>query len=178
MTNMLLLVGLGNPGEKYKETRHNTGYIILEGIGKYFTNLSFKENKKLKADIVKTPKWIFARPLTYMNNSGLAVKKLLGYYKVKLGNLWVIHDDLDLPLGSYKIQKGRGPKLHYGIASIDKTLKDKQYLRIRVGIENRTEKEKGYLKGEDYVLEKFSRKEREIINGVIEEIVSEIKGKI
>src|SRR3990167_4800888 len=100
---MKLVVGLGNPGREYSNTRHNAGHLFIEEIQK----------SRLQGD------FIIKKTDTFMNESGKFVKKLIDKYKIDLPDLYVVHDDLDILLGNYKIQLGRGPKDHNGIASID-----------------------------------------------------------
>ncbi|MCG2686110.1 aminoacyl-tRNA hydrolase, partial [Candidatus Parcubacteria bacterium] len=103
---MKLIVGLGNPGKEFEKTRHNVGFILsnhLVGGGRVW-----KEKGDLSSRIVKLPGFLVAQPRILMNSSGLAVGRLVGYFKIELGDLLVIHDDLDLELGSFKLQKERG----------------------------------------------------------------------
>ena len=170
---MKLIIALANPGNKYKNTRHNLGKIILEDYlkEKYQQQLSLK--KKLLANIFETgqgsQKTIFAVPDQYMNNSGISVKKLIDFYKVKLENLYIIHDDLDLPLGNYRIQSNRGSAGHNGIKSIIQELKSQNFNRIRLGINNNQN-----IPSEDYVLQSFSTTELKIIKKLLPEIFTEI----
>ncbi|KKR12226.1 MAG: Peptidyl-tRNA hydrolase, partial [Candidatus Woesebacteria bacterium GW2011_GWA1_39_21b] len=119
---MKLIVGLGNPGEKYENTRHNVGYKVADSLRSTVdSDCEWEENRKYKAVVcrLKAVDILLAKPQTFMNSSGVAVRKLIDQYKIKLADIWVIHDDLDLRLGEYKIQLGVGPKLHYGIKSIE-----------------------------------------------------------
>src|SRR3990172_6433738 len=118
---MKLIIGLGNPEEKYKKNRHNVGYMVIDELTK----------KRLPKDVVVKKTNIF------MNESGEFMNKLVEQYHLKPSDLWVIHDDLDIALGSYKIQKGKGPKLHNGVNSIERELGTDEFWRVRVGVENR-----------------------------------------
>jgi len=135
---MFYIIGLGNPGEKYALTRHNTGRIILEWRLKQNSKLKEwiydKKINSLKAEI-KTGrnKVLLILPETFMNNSGKAVKPVITS-KNKARNLVVIHDDLDLPLGNFKIVYNRGSAGHKGVESIMKAVKTKEFIRIKVGI--------------------------------------------
>ena len=159
---MKLIVGLGNPGDKYNNNRHNVGYIIAD---------------KLKAQSSKLKDIVVLKTNTYMNNSGEIVKKLVAHYKIKMPNLWVIHDDLDLQLGSYKIQKGKGPKLHNGVNSIERELGNGNFWRVRIGIENRMPNAKWpmlngkKISGERYVLQDFTKEELEILERTIDDVL-------
>src|SRR3990167_6765145 len=128
---MKLIVGLGNPGAKYEKTRHNLGFMVMEGFLKAFTpvNKTVWDNKdKFKSEIAEIEwnsrkkktleKVILAKPKTYMNNSGMAVSLLARFYKVAPEDIWIIHDEIDLPLGMMKIRFGGSGAGHRGIESI------------------------------------------------------------
>ena len=163
---MKLVIGIGNPGEKYKNNRHNVGHFVVDEL----KNLGTKKLKNIT--VVKTN--------TYMNESGIFVKKLVNQYKINLSNLWVIHDDLDIPLGSYKIQFGKGPKLHNGVNSIEKELGSEDFWRVRVGIENRMINDKWpmlngkKISGEEYVLQDFTEEERSILDATIRKLLIDL----
>lgn len=152
---MKLFVGLGNPGEKYRNNRHNVGYVVIDRIK--------EKNLKIKnAIVVKTN--------TFMNDSGTSVRELLSKNKINMENLYIIHDDLDLPLGSWKMQLAKGPKDNGGINSIEQVLGTDNFWRIRVGVDNRNPEKR--TSGEKYVLEDFTQEERIILDKVINEICS------
>lgn len=131
---MYFIAGLGNPGEKYKNSRHNTGRIILELYAKNLKLSSFEFDKKTNSLISEIKKKaVLILPETFMNNSGTAVKKIVAS-KIKAKNLVVIHDDLDLPLGKFKISFNRGSAGHKGIESIIKNIKTNEFTRVRVGV--------------------------------------------
>lgn len=154
-----MIVGLGNPGEEYKNNRHNVGYMVIQ-------KLQNSKTPKLKNILtVKTN--------VFMNESGEFVKKLVEQYRLNSSDLWVIHDDLDIPLGSYKIQKGKGPKGHKGLVSIDEALGTSDYWHIRIGVENR-EKMENFTTGEQYVLQDFSGEERAVLKPVIDQICKKL----
>lgn len=156
---MKLIVGLGNPGGKYKNNRHNVGHMVISAL----------EKTGLPGGVVVKKTNVF------MNNSGEGVKKLVDFYKVSPDTLYIIHDDLDIPLGQYKIQKGKGPKLHYGIQSIDKALGTGRYWRVRVGVDNRTLENR--IPGEKYVLEDFTKEEKLIIADIAQRITTDLNGR-
>lgn len=167
---MKLIVGLGNPGEKYVNTRHNVGFQV---IGMLTKDLKIPHpTKKLDSLVFEFRRGdaIIAAPQTFMNNSGSVVSKLMNKYKVSLDELWIVHDDLDIPIGKYKIQKGVGPKVHGGLTSIENAV-GKNFNRVRVGVDNRVED----IPGEKYVLEKFTGDELIVVNRIINEIVGEIR---
>ena len=145
---MILIVGLGNPGKQYENTRHNLGFRVLDLLT---TNEGWEnkyDSKFLKLDDV-----ILAKPQTFMNKSGEAVKEILKYYPA--AELVVIHDELDLPLGAIKIQKNISGAGHNGIQSIIEQLGTQNFIRIRLGIE-----------GAD-VLQKFTDEEEKIVKEVL-----------
>jgi len=153
---MKLIIGLGNPGEKYKNNRHNIGHLVAGELVK-----------------LQVPKdFIVKRTNVFMNDSGNFVKKLVDQYHIEFSNLWVIHDDLDIPLGSYKIQNGKGPKLHNGINSIEQELGREDFWRVRVGVDSR--KEGVRISGEQYVLQDFSGEEVKLLKPAIEEICKKL----
>jgi len=138
---MKLIVGLGNPGEKYEGTRHNIGFETLDHLLKKYESLdnsTWDQSKKTKSDIKKIEicaiPTLLAKPITYMNNSGLAVTLLLQYYKIQPQEMIVIHDDLDLPLGKIQIRFGGGTAGHNGIESIIASIGTEKFTRIRMGI--------------------------------------------
>lgn len=165
---MILIVGLGNPGDKYTGTRHNLGFDLID---KYITNiLSVKESdnfwsvdKKFKSEIGKIGDQIYAKPLTFMNQSGIAVKAIASYYKIKPRDIIVLHDELDLPLGHFRLRQGGAAAGHHGVESIIDSLKTDQFIRLRLGIGNlRTksgEHKKSSFNAEHFVLEPFEQKE-------------------
>lgn len=153
---MMLIVGLGNPGEEYKNTRHNTGRMILEHIAKSCDFSDWKNDMKLKAlrskGEVGDEKFDFILPETFMNNSGNAVCQIINDKK-KLKNLIVVYDDMDLPIGNYKISYNKSSGGHNGLASIIKKVKSEGFLRIRIGVSPHTPTGKMKKpKGEEAVL--------------------------
>ena len=110
---------------------------------------------------------LLVKPTTFMNESGRSVRKVMDFYKLDLSDLWVVHDDLDIPLRKYKIVKGVGPRGHKGVLSVENHV-GKSFWRVRVGVENRKDRS---LSGEDYTLMNFGKEEREVIDRVLEEIV-------
>jgi|SRR3989344_5162106 len=152
---MKIVVGLGNPGTEYQLTRHNAGVMLVEKLADIW-------RKHYDAMVCKKDDlWLVKTKDVFMNESGRLLQGL------PEGELWVAHDDLDLKLGEYKVQMGKGPKLHNGVESVENTLKTKDFWRIRIGIDNRTT----LVDGEAYVLQKFTAEEKEILDGVLNEIV-------
>lgn len=144
----MIIIGLGNPGKKYESTRHNVGYMIIDQL------------KKKKLD-----NFILEKTDAFMNLSGPAVKKLTKRYSLNANELIVIHDDIDIPIGEFKIQKGRGAAGHKGVQSIISELKTKDFWRLRIGICPQKGKPENV---EKFVLQNFTKEEKEIIKEIIE----------
>ena len=158
---MLLVIGLGNYGKQYKNTRHNAGFIAADYLSNYY-KFSFNTELKFHAEIaiglVATKKLIIAKPTTYMNLSGMAIRSICSYYKITQEQIYVIHDDVDLNIGRIKCKLGGGSGGHNGIKSID-TYLGNNYYRIRIGIGRPDTK----MEISDYVLQNFKSIEYEQI---------------
>ncbi len=177
MNKNLVLVGLGNPEDKYKNNRHNCGFLFLEWLDQFISR-SYQQNKRLKAQIKVFKKenenLILAKPLTFMNNSGLAVKKILNFFKAKTKDLVVIHDDSDLFIGNFKIQFKRGSAGHKGVESIINALKSNDFYRVRIGVRPLNLKK---AKAEEFVLKDFTKSEKETLKIVFEKIKKDLEEK-
>lgn len=189
---MKLLIGLGNPGKKYEKTRHNAGFITVNKIASALQttpyNLQSIFNAEVSEGMVDNEKIILAKPQAFMNESGKAVKAVAEYYKIRPDDITVIHDDLDIPLGEYKIVRNRGSAGHKGVQSIIDALGTKDFTRIRIGIKplgSLTERDKSLdslrslgptqIPEREFVLENFGKEEQKIINEVIEKVCGEIE---
>jgi len=148
---MKLIVGLGNPCQKYKNNRHNVGHHFIDYLINELTSSRINGFKLYKTDC-------------YMNLSGKFVKKLIRNPQSVNEQLIIVHDDLDIPLGKFKIQKGTGPLLHNGIESIENVLGTKDFWRVRIGVDNR--QQTGQVDGETYVLTDFRPEEMTVVNQV------------
>ena len=158
---MKKIIGLGNPGEKYKTTRHNVGRIILGGWQEKENLPPFKKNTNLNALITKGDNFVLALPETFMNSSGMSVKKIIK----KTENLWVVHDDIDLPFGAIRISKDKGSAGHNGVESIIKEIKTQDFVRFRIGIKPLSH----IVSSENlanFVLKKFSKEELETLESI------------
>jgi PTH1 family peptidyl-tRNA hydrolase len=153
---MKLVVGLGNPGVAYQNTRHNAGFLVAEELQKI----------KLPTDVVVRKSNVF------MNESGSFVESLYTKYHIPNTSLFIIHDDLDLLIGSYKIQFGRGPKDHNGLKSINDKLGTSSYWHVRVGVDNRPFDNRPL--GDEFVLQNFTDEERQILDKVIKELCKKL----
>ena len=170
---MKLLVGLGNPGKEYEQTRHNVGFMFIDYLTKRFKKYDLRiKNKKeyILCEVWEGQDKIFelVTPQLFMNKSGEALLSLHHKSLFINPNFIVVHDDLDIPLGMWKQQIGTGPKLHYGIQSIEEHLGTKEFMRIRIGVDNRGEVR---IPGEAYVLQKFTEEEKQKLEKIFEEIV-------
>lgn len=171
---MKLIVGLGNPGLKYEKTRHNLGFMVVNALLKDFSSSSqdlWMKEKKFQSEIAQinwqskkneAEKVIFAKPLTYMNGSGLAVSLIAKFYKIKPDDIWIIHDEIDLPLGGMKIRFGGASAGHKGVESIIEKLGTDKFWRLRIGIGEQREKiqTKKVKAIDNYVLGEFAENER------------------
>jgi len=174
---MKLIVGLGNPGKKYAYTRHNVGFLCLDKLVSRRI-VSPHISKKLQAIyyVVHIPpggsvKAILAKPQIFMNESGKVVRKLVSSFKSDLDDFILVHDDIDLKLGTYKIQKGRGSAGHKGVQSVIENLESKEFTRVRIGVG----KPVLGIDPERYVLQKFKAEERENLEKVVAEVIKDIE---
>ena len=163
---MIIIVGLGNPGKKFEQTRHNVGFTAIDDFAKKNNFPEFKLQKKSNAlvseRILGSKAVVLAKPQTFMNDSGKAVKQLMSNTKAKMADLVIIHDDIDLPVGKIKIVKERGSAGHKGVESIIKNIGNDGLIRFRIGIAGKND-----LEAQKIVLKKFTPKEQKIINEVI-----------
>ncbi|MBU2634978.1 aminoacyl-tRNA hydrolase [Patescibacteria group bacterium] len=166
---MIIIVGLGNPGEKYKNTRHNVGFQVVDEFARENNFSEFKLSKKSHSLISKKENIVLVKPQTFMNESGKSVKCLISEIKQRKPDLIVVHDDIDLPLGKIRISKNRGSAGHKGVESIIKEIGFKNFTRFRIGISPAFAKASaGKAKNvEKYVLQKFDKEEEKIIKQVI-----------
>lgn len=163
---MYVMMGLGNPGSRYRFTRHNIGFMVLEEIAaRWKVDLKQKSfNALWNRGNVADRDVILALPQTYMNLSGNAARDLTAYFKVNVENLIIVHDDLDLPFGSVRLKQGGGNAGHKGLKSISECLGSKDFMRIRLGIDKPADKSRT----EGYVLEKFRKEEAELLPSITE----------
>lgn len=154
---MKVIIGIGNPGIDYAKTRHNVGHMVVN---------------RITSDLNSKSKLLIFKSSNFMNQSGEFVSKILKKYKCQMSDLYIIHDDLDILLGEYKIQFGRGPKDHNGLRSIDNALGTDEYWHVRVGIDNRPLDERPM--GDEYVLQNFSEEEVKVIENVINVVSREL----
>ncbi|NCN21870.1 aminoacyl-tRNA hydrolase [Candidatus Falkowbacteria bacterium] len=166
---MVIIAGLGNPGDKYKNTRHNIGWLALDF---YLGEVKWTENKRFKALTYQDDEYLFIKPLTYMNLSGESLRAALSYYKLLPKSfglinkkdadlsevLKVVHDDVDLDFGRIKEAKDSGSAGHNGLKSIIKELKTQKFSRLKLGVKN--ELLKNPIPTEKFVLQNFNEEEK------------------
>lgn len=164
---MKMIVGLGNPGKEYENTRHNLGFMFLDYLeGKYNFKIATKKFNALIGEIfLNNEKMIFVKPQTYMNLSGESVQKVKEFYKIDSKNIIVIFDDLDIPFGEVRYKQNGSGGTHNGMKNIVQMINTKEFPRIKIGIGN-IKHDKQDLK--DFVLEKFSKSQKDEINDIFE----------
>lgn len=158
---MKLVVGLGNPGLKYKKTKHNVGFMCLDEYAKS-NKLTFKKDNKFKGEWLKEGNLVLLKPHTFMNLSGESIRKMIDFYDIDIEDVLIIYDDLDLPLGKIRIREKGSAGGHNGIKSVISHLKTQEFKRIRVGIEKNP-----LIETKNYVLGKFSKEEKAQITDTI-----------
>ncbi len=170
---MKLIVGLGNPGEYHLKQRHNLGFMVIDALFKDYAPAkeTFREEKKFSAELAeiiwqpkkgKEVRAILVKPLTFMNGSGIAVKSIASFYKIEASDIWIVHDEVDLPLGAMKIRLGGSSAGHKGIESVIEHLKTDKFWRFRLGIgAQKVHKDGKIVKHiDDFVLGTFSESEK------------------
>jgi len=159
----MLIVGLGNPGDKYAKTRHNVGFMVIDRLIQKLQAL--KISSSFKGELFKKDDIFLLKPTTYMNLSGESVVLVKNYYKIDIDKIVVVHDDLDLPFGAVRFKRGGGHGGHNGLKSCDKYI-SKDYIRVRIGIGKPQDKDKVA----SYVLDDFSKEEEKYLDDIIEHV--------
>ncbi len=176
---MYLIVGLGNPEEEYKNTRHNMGFDVINLLGKtHGIEINKKKFKGLYGTgIIEGEKVMLLKPQTYMNLSGDSLIEAMDYYDLEPEDLIIIYDDMDIEKGTIRVRKKGGPGSHNGMKSIVENLQTEEFIRIRIGI-GKPETSEQWM---DYVIKKIPKEEQEILKKGVEKAVQEIpeiiKGK-
>lgn len=169
----MLIVGLGNPGSEYKNTRHNVGFMVLDAIASK-EGFNWQHNSKMIGEIatgfIGSKKIVLLKPITFMNLSGQSVALVKNYYKFDISEILVIHDEIDIPSGEIRYKIGGGSGGHNGIKSLDTTIGN-MYARLRIGIDKPANKDMV----SDYVLSNFTNSESNIIHEKIDLIASNIE---
>jgi len=161
---MKLLVGLGNPGKEYENTRHNIGFMVIDNFAKAKSLPSFKSKFQGLYSIYEQQeeKIILLKPQSFINLSGEVIKKYINYYKINLSDIFIIHDDLDLPFGRFKLKPQGTSAGHNGLKNIELHLGTKDYKRLKIGISNNKN-----IDTKDYVLGKLTKSEQKIIDDLL-----------
>lgn len=161
---MKLIVGLGNPGKEYVNTRHNVGFSFVDSYLSH-KNIAGKWIKKFDGEYLETSigkeKVLFLKPLTFMNLSGNSVRKIMDYFKIEVDDILIVSDDLDLNVGNFKLKLNGSCGGHNGLRSIEKVLGTSNYKRLKIGISKNIESDT-----KDYVLGNFSKEEKETLNSL------------
>ncbi len=152
---MILFVGLGNPGNRYENNRHNIGFRVIDALVDHYGARNISKSA-FHGELFKSNELLFLKPTTFMNLSGESLQAVKNFYKIELDNIIVIHDDIDLPFGALRFKKGGGSGGHNGLKSIDNMV-GKEYIRVRLGIGKPLHKSQVA----DYVLHNFSPDEDE-----------------
>ncbi|MBN1915442.1 aminoacyl-tRNA hydrolase [Candidatus Dojkabacteria bacterium] len=165
-TNFKIIFGLGNPGTNYSNTRHNAGFFFIDKLKDYLADsYSVTEENKKEYSAVTIPNLdlVLVKPLLFMNNSGIVIRDFLKYHNYNPKKVLIAFDDLDIELGEYKIQQDKYPKDHNGINSILEQTGEsgREFFFLRIGINNRGDEQEKKISGIDYVLQKFSKQERQ-----------------
>jgi PTH1 family peptidyl-tRNA hydrolase len=164
--NIFLIVGLGNPGREYKDSRHNLGFMLVDRLSvRLNARLTRVQAKSLVGSVnFEDNKLILAKPQTYMNLSGQSIQGLAHFYKVPLENMLVAYDDLDLPFGTLRIRPGGGPGGQRGVASTIERLGTKDFRRLRIGIG----RPPGRMDPSDYVLQNFGQSDMAMLSEILD----------
>ena len=169
----MLIVGLGNPGSEYHNTRHNVGFMAIDAIASKY-NFSWQNSSKMMGELssgfIGTQKIILLKPMTFMNLSGQSVALVKNYYKLETSEILVLQDEIDIATGIIKYKIGGGSGGHNGIKSLDSTVGN-MYGRIRIGVDKHSDPDMVA----DYVLSNFTNSEKKIIDSKIELIVNNIE---
>ena len=177
-----LIVGLGNPGPEYVSTRHNIGFLALDRLREVFDAPAFRPEAKFFAElssaVVNGNKVILAKPATYMNESGRAVRATLDYYKLEPASLIIIHDDLDIAPGTLRTTDSSRAAGHNGVQDIIDCLDTQDFFRIRLGIGRPVEVEGVCMPSHDYVLGRFSSEERAGHVTLFDEVIGIVRERL
>ena len=161
---MKMIVGLGNPGKEYELSRHNIGFMVIDEYARQYKIINFKNKfNGLYAKVYHNGEYfILLKPLSFMNLSGIVVKKFANFYKIKSQDILIVHDDLDLPVGKIKIKAKGSSGGHNGIKSIIENLNTEEFAHFKIGIDKSVN-----IEIKDYVLGKFQKKELDKLNKIL-----------
>ncbi|MEK7608185.1 MAG: aminoacyl-tRNA hydrolase [Patescibacteria group bacterium] len=175
----LLLVGLGNPGKEYESTYHNAGQLALIPIASALAGEigSFSRPSKKHFSYRRIGNVVVAKPLVFMNESGIAVREIISFFKIAIKNLAIVHDDSDLSIGTFKVSDKRGSAGHRGVQSIIDELGTNSFKRVRIGIRPR-EEVGGRKKALSFVLRPVRKTDLEILHSVFEDLAKNVIEKL
>lgn len=180
---MNFVFGLGNPGKEYAQTRHNVGFMVVDALQEVLPIGTSENGKKFFSEVYKTNNTLLVKPQTFMNDSGRAARAVLQFFDknllqpdAELRNVFVIHDDLDIEVGAFKIQFGTGPKIHNGLNSMYEHLGTDQFWHVRIGVDGRQGARA--VPSQEYVLSPFVGEEANKIHAVIEAVVKELLSRL
>jgi PTH1 family peptidyl-tRNA hydrolase len=169
----MLILGLGNPGDKYKNTRHNVGFMVLDSLAEELGE-KWSDKPALHADIIETniegTKVILAKPQTFMNLSGESAAAIAKHFNVDIEDIWVVYDDVDLDLGTIRVREKGSAGGHNGIKSLLAHLGGEQFIRFRIGVDAPPEN----IPLEKWVLSTFSEAEQKILSDTIVQITKKV----
>ena len=176
---MKIIIGLGNPGKQYENTRHNVGFMVLDELRKAWGFPEFRIDKKFDAETsagsVLGKKTMLVKPQTFMNLSGTSVRKALDFYKTTPASLFVVQDELDLPLGKHKIATDSSAAGHNGIKNIIEHVGTQTFSRLRIGIATDKQDASCLRDAHDFVLDRFSKEEQEILRTELPNYLQEVE---
>ena len=173
MNKIKLIIGLGNPGKEYERTRHNAGFLFIDTLENNQKNMSLRDISRREKKI------ILAKTQTFMNKSGKAVLALSKFYKIKPENILVVHDDIDILWGNFKFSFGRRSAGHKGVKSVIKSLKTKNFWRLRIGIQPAfakatAGKQKTRTKADKIILKKFTPDELKEFDKIMKKAICQL----
>ena len=175
MENLHLIVGLGNPGVEYAETRHNAGFMVVQRLAER-RGASWRSSEKVRARLARAEfegkRLVLCQPQTFMNLSGTAVQAVAAYYKVAVSQLLVVVDDADLPLGTIRLRPGGSSGGHHGLESIEQHLGTRDYARLRLGIGREANASREIR---DYVLGRFERSEAPLVKASLDRACNQVE---
>ncbi len=176
---MWLLVGLGNPGSEYTRTRHNAGWLALDAFARMYHASEWRLDKKNQSEVadclIGGEKVLLVKPQTFMNLSGDAVQRITSYYKIEPHHIIVVHDDLDFPLGTARLQFDRSAAGHNGVQDIIDKLGTQAFSRVRIGIGPKPTQD---VEGRDFVLARFTAEELSTLSGGLDKIFESVTSVI
>ncbi len=180
---MVIIVGLGNPGSKYENTRHNVGFMLLDRLREKLHFSEFVRSTKFSSMISECEysdgvMVYLVKPQTFMNSSGISVANLAHFYKISMDFLWVAYDDIDLPLGKIRFREKGSAGTHNGMKSIISSLGASDFPRFRIGIDSRDLNHGSDSDLSEFVLQPFAKAEREVVDRSLDECVTMVIKKL